>query len=204
MYRRPFLKGLLAMTISIFGIQPKTPSPSKNNVQFYWRWLSGQTPQAQPFMQVDGAEYPFAVGLTGTNLNIAVGTWTPVLIGLSAAGSAAYSIQSGTYLKVGPFVSVSGILATSDEHTGTGGMAITGLPYASASDVALAHAAITNGYTLNSANGVGVFGVIVNGESRITLREQLVAVGAMTDGAMDCTKTDVGFKIYFSASYLTS
>jgi hypothetical protein len=56
------------------------------------------------------------------------GTWTPVIIGGTIAGSGTYSQQDGVYTKVGNLVTVSCYLAFT-AHTGTGHMKISGLPF---------------------------------------------------------------------------
>lgn len=56
------------------------------------------------------------------------GTWTPVVIGSTTAGTGTYTTQSGSYTKIGRFVTVNCDLAWS-AHTGTGNLVITGLPF---------------------------------------------------------------------------
>ena len=58
------------------------------------------------------------------------GTWTPILRGLTTAGSGTYSVQEGRYTKVGNKVSF-GIRLIWSAHSGTGGM-IVSLPFTSA------------------------------------------------------------------------
>ncbi len=56
------------------------------------------------------------------------GTFTPIIVGLTAAGVGTYTAQTGTYTKVGRLVTVSLNVAWS-AHTGTGIMTIQGLPF---------------------------------------------------------------------------
>lgn len=56
------------------------------------------------------------------------GTFTPVLVGTTVAGTGTYSVQSGGYVKVGRLVHVMGRVTWS-AHTGTGQMTISGLPF---------------------------------------------------------------------------
>jgi hypothetical protein len=56
------------------------------------------------------------------------GTWTPVVVGTTTAGTGTYGTQIGTYTKVGRAVSFTLTLAWS-AHTGTGNMYISGLPF---------------------------------------------------------------------------
>jgi len=60
----------------------------------------------------------------------AAGSWTPVLEGSTVAGSHTYANQGGRYVKVGPLVWVTGIMALSAfDGAASGGMLITGLPF---------------------------------------------------------------------------
>jgi len=61
------------------------------------------------------------------------GTWTPTISGDSSAGIGTYTIQLGTYVKVGNLVHVNIRLGWSD-HTGSGGMLINGLPFTSSNN----------------------------------------------------------------------
>jgi hypothetical protein len=56
------------------------------------------------------------------------GTWTPVVIGSSTAGSATYSSQGGTYLKIGGLVFFRCFIGWSS-GTGSGQLIVTGLPF---------------------------------------------------------------------------
>ena len=59
------------------------------------------------------------------------GTFTPVVKGTGTMGTATYSTQQGTYIKIGKMVFVRGWLAWSS-GTGTTNLYIDGLPFASA------------------------------------------------------------------------
>lgn len=56
------------------------------------------------------------------------GTFTPVLSGTGTAGAGTYSVQTGTYTKIGRLVTVIINLVWS-AHTGTANMVVTGLPF---------------------------------------------------------------------------
>jgi hypothetical protein len=58
------------------------------------------------------------------------GTWTPVIIGTTTAGSATYGVQVGRYTKIGNRVMFQASLAWTS-HTGTGDMRVSGLPFTS-------------------------------------------------------------------------
>jgi len=55
-------------------------------------------------------------------------TFTPTIIGLTSAGAGTYSVQRGTYVRIGDVVWIE-IYLTWSGHTGTGNMAVGGLPF---------------------------------------------------------------------------
>jgi hypothetical protein len=57
------------------------------------------------------------------------GTWTPTIVGLTTAGTATYSTQSGTYTKIGNLVTLVFSVSWAG-HTGTGNLSVQGLPFA--------------------------------------------------------------------------
>ena len=59
------------------------------------------------------------------------GTFTPTVQGVSSAGTASYSVQAGSYTKIGNLVFVN-IYLTYSSGTGTGQLRIAGLPFTSA------------------------------------------------------------------------
>jgi hypothetical protein len=58
------------------------------------------------------------------------GTWTPAIAGSTVAGAGTYTVQNGTYTRIGNMVFLSGTV-TWTAHTGTGNMLLTGLPITS-------------------------------------------------------------------------
>jgi len=58
------------------------------------------------------------------------GTWTPTVIGTTTTGTATYSLQSGTYTKVGREVTVTCLMNYSG-GTGAGSLRVSGLPFVS-------------------------------------------------------------------------
>jgi len=56
------------------------------------------------------------------------GTWTPVIIGSSSAGSGTYSAQTATYTKIGRLVTFTFALGWTN-HTGSGYIEIGGFPF---------------------------------------------------------------------------
>lgn len=57
------------------------------------------------------------------------GTWTPLIGGTTGQSGQAYSVQSGTYVKVGSKVTASCTVTLSTLGTVTGNVAIKGLPF---------------------------------------------------------------------------
>jgi hypothetical protein len=62
------------------------------------------------------------------------GTWTPTIAGSSTTGTGTYSVQSGTYTKVGNTVRVTANL-TWTGHTGVGQITVKGYPFTSAAEI---------------------------------------------------------------------
>lgn len=56
------------------------------------------------------------------------GTWTPTITGASAAGATTYTLQEGTYIKIGKLVTVSFTVAYT-AATGTGNVLLGALPF---------------------------------------------------------------------------
>ncbi len=74
-----------------------------------------------------------AIGAVGTN-QIQIyeeGTYTPTIVGGTAAGVGTYGFQVGRYQRIGNRVHLTAY-TTWSAHTGTGGMRIGGIPYTSA------------------------------------------------------------------------
>ena len=119
------------------------------------------------------------------------GTWTPVISGSTSSGTGTYSIQLGTYTKVGNLVYVTMFLSWS-AHTGTGNGVIEGLPFISASYNTISIR--PNGYAL-TAGGI-MTGFLGSGVSVIELEEYPSGGGALSSLALDA-----GAALILSASY---
>src|SRR5690606_27654048 len=61
------------------------------------------------------------------------GTFTPAVAGSTSAGTADYSVQQGTYTRIGNVVTFALTVAYTG-HTGTGKMTVTGLPFQATGD----------------------------------------------------------------------
>lgn len=75
-------------------------------------------------LTVDSITLPSGTPLTAFKQ----GTFTPVVAGQTTAGVGTYVTQYGSYLKIGRFV-IYNLRVQWSAHTGTGSLAITGLPF---------------------------------------------------------------------------
>ena len=77
------------------------------------------------------------------------GTWTPVFIGASTAGSCTYNtgLTNGAYVKIGQLVYVTFSLVATSTHSGTGTLNISGLPFT-----------ISSASTYGGSPSIGYFG----------------------------------------------
>jgi hypothetical protein len=120
-----------------------------------------------------GVGFP-AVAVPSANANTLddyeEGTWTPFIKGASTAGTGTYSVQAGTYTKVGRVVYFQGRLTWS-AHTGTGDMQIGGIPFTSLSttdsnspcnfgyinNLSLSASGVLTGFVFPNTNDVGLY-----------------------------------------------
>jgi hypothetical protein len=129
------------------------------------------------------------------------GTWTPRLEG-ATPGTATYSVQTGTYTKVGNKVHVQGYIATTALGTIAGGLTIQGLPFTTSS-IANNITAMTIGYaaglSITAGNSVsayiGTYRTFAHlyKWSLTTGSESLSEAGWTADGSM-----------FFSAEYIVN
>jgi len=124
------------------------------------------------------------------------GTFTPTISGSTAAGTATYTTQVGSYTKIGRIVQVQ-VNMTYSGHTGTGNMRIAGLPFTSQNrtgDVAYA-TVYYNSLTL-PASAVATVADVSQNSTLITLRYVLAGGGASGDVAMDAAATIAATVVY--------
>ncbi len=81
--------------------------------------------------------YTLTVPATGTAALITTGTWTPQLYFGGGATGLTYSNRSGNYVRVGNLVFLVGFFQLSAKGSSTGNAAISGLPVAPASEIAM-------------------------------------------------------------------
>jgi hypothetical protein len=114
------------------------------------------------------------------------GSFTPTIAGTSTAGSGTYSLQQGTYTKVGRAVSFRIYIAWS-AHTGTGNMAIESLPFTVSGHAAVAFGFVS-GVTLTASNYL--IGYADSGTTKITLLQTPTGGGSASNVALD-TSADI-------------
>lgn len=110
------------------------------------------------------------------------GTFTPTIVGTTTAGAGTYSIQTGTYTKIGRAV-IFQIYLEWSAHTGTGNMNVAGLPFTSSS-VANTHTAIAVVY-VNSELLIGsnILTAYVQPGSTTVVLLQTPSGAALTSGS---------------------
>ncbi len=157
----------------------------------------GVTPDATARIQSSNG---IKLGNTGnSNTNVLdwyeEGTFTPVLIGGSTAGTATYSgTRVGTYQRVGNTVRFTLRLAWT-ATTGSGTINIGGLPYVSGAAAGNAVCTVV-AENLNFTNNRSIAGFIIAGNSRITLRQQGPGT-SYTDINMDTNVSDVSISGFY-------
>lgn len=127
------------------------------------------------------------------------GTFTPTVIGTGTAGTGTYSVQAGSYTKVGRLVSFQFYINITD-HTGTGNMQFAGLPFTALGGNA--------GYSACSCSFVGNVALTAAN----TLNAYVVAGGTTIDiqqyttggSASNAVPIDAVFYIMVSGSYQAS
>lgn len=109
------------------------------------------------------------------------GTFTPTIIGTSAAGAGTYSVQTGTYTKIGRVV-FFGVSMTWSAHTGTGNMKVGALPFAIAANGGGSLSFRTANLTLPA--GATIQGFADGGADTITI-ESVTPAGTAASLAID-------------------
>jgi hypothetical protein len=160
--------------------------------------VGGATPSASG----SGITFP-ATQSASTNANTLddyeEGTWTPTISGTTLAGTGTYSVQTGSYTKIGRLVMVTASLNWS-VHTGTGSMTITNLPFASGNVVSGAeYMAIPEFSAMTMPASTTPMVLIVNNVAYISVYTQLVGTGSLANLAMDSAAV-----VYFNLTYQTA
>jgi len=95
------------------------------------------------------------------------GTWTPVVVGTSTTGTGTYTVQSGSYTKVGRLVTVICDLTWS-AHTGTGNIQVSGLPFVNSATACVGSVFASNMNFGTLASQLTVF--VANSDNLISFR----------------------------------
>lgn len=127
------------------------------------------------------------------------GTFSPLLIGITTAGSATYGSNSGRYTRIGNRVFYSVVMALSSKGGMTGQVVLTGLPYAPINQVA-ARGAVSMSYlgNMNLTANVPINGFHLTTSARIQFYKQ--SSTGNNPGLLDTDITDT-FTAYFSGQY---
>jgi hypothetical protein len=104
------------------------------------------------------------------------GTWTPTIAGSTIAGSATYTVRTGTYTKIGDLIHAQLFLIWTG-HTGTGNMLLTGLPFTSSATYANFSSISLSNWTVPITIGNVPMGYVLTNSTYAEL-VQMVAGGA--------------------------
>lgn len=132
------------------------------------------------------------------------GTWTPTIQDSteSDAEGQTYTVQEGTYTKIGRVVYVTAYLAITSigTLTGTQQARINGLPFTS---IAGRGGAASFGFCagLNITAGQVVSGVFTNNDTKVSMQIWDATTGT---SAMTVTQVSAGSQLYFSGFYFTA
>lgn len=126
------------------------------------------------------------------------GSFTPAIQFTTGSTGITYSIQQGIYTKIGNQVTIEGMVVLSNKGSSTGGLSITGLPFASNSS-----ANIYPTITLHSSNTTGItksiWGLVSPNTTAVTVYVDDQSLTNMLDSNTTNTTT-----IFFSGTYITN
>lgn len=130
-----------------------------------------------------------------------IGTWTPVFIGSTGAGTYTYTAQVGYYTRMGRMVFIQGHIAISAiPGAPTGTMRISGLPLTSANIANLTGVVNVNASNFNySANALDLLGYIPPNSTYIQLAESFDNAAMVDVPAANFTNVNV--TLMFAGQY---
>ena len=109
------------------------------------------------------------------------GTWTPVIGGETSESGQSYTVQRGTYTKVGRMVTCNFDVVLATKGTITGDVSLKGLPFTSASSSTFAYPAVSIGLWQNFATAYSyVNGVVINNSTYATLKAATIAATSLS------------------------
>lgn len=126
------------------------------------------------------------------------GTFTPVIEGLTTTGVGTYSNRVGIYTKIGRVVHFTMYISTSS-HTGTGGIAISGLPFNIGGDFVFS--CWSDILSLGSNNTLSA---ILGGINPNTYQRIYLSIQPVGGGGWNYVPIDQEFNLKISGTYFTS
>jgi hypothetical protein len=114
----------------------------------------------------------------------AEGTFTPLIGGTGAAGTATYATQVGMYVKIGSLVWIDIELNWSG-HTGTGNLVVNGLPFTSAASIGPALSIYPQNIGMTAGNIMTC--LLAPGSTQVLLRQTPAGGGAASQIPMDAS-----------------
>lgn len=154
------------------GISSSSTTAPSNWIRM---WHTGNT--SADVQALLGAANKLAIG---SSIETA-GTFTPVVAGTTSAGSATYTVQYGSYQRVGKRVHYN-LHVQWTGHTGTGNLRITGLPYTSAGTTGNNSTAAIFRSVFATATGTRSQALLSSGTSYINMYE-----GSSPGGSVETT-----------------
>lgn len=169
------------------GSLPKDGTESATSLSVIGAGVFGGT-VTTPRVIVNGVTFP-AVAVPSADPNTLddyeEGGWTPTISGTTVAGAGTYSLQAGSYVKIGKTVYVTARI-TWTAHTGTGNVQISNLPFTT-NTIISALTVWKNNLTYTASRTL--VGVTVGGTTNITLW-QMDGAGGTAQVPMD-TAADI-------------
>jgi hypothetical protein len=129
------------------------------------------------------------------------GVWTPVLFGNTTAGTNTYSVQKGSYFRIGNLVTVSGEITVSAKDAAmAGNLFISGLPYFPITANSYTYAIAFTGFTLST----GLTNIVASTNGTKSLQLLAFGSGAVANLIPATSIASTTCAISFSGQYLTS
>jgi hypothetical protein len=134
------------------------------------------------------------INLGNTTLtNYTQGTWTPVATFNGSSASVTYSLQSGTYTRIGNRCFCTLHLALTNNGSGSGAFEITGLPFASSQQSAFPML-----WGTTSTSFVNVMAIILSGTTTIGVYRITAAAASFTQMSDVEAGNTIGLNVEFS------
>lgn len=116
-----------------------------------------------------GITFPNSASTSATTLDwYEEGTWTPVIVGVSTAGTASYTNTGGFFTRIGRVVHVQGVVTWSG-HNGQGLMVISTLPFAANNSIGGRATATIYSRDMNWSGGTYLTGFVTGNDAAIQI-----------------------------------